>query len=106
MSQIWKNFRINLMYWRFRYITRNRLRFQSWYRRRQPARPRYRPRASATSVYHRSSGRAWIFLLALVVLLTAINVVGNHYNVGSGLLYAVSTLVVVLAIYLALRTAS
>ena len=66
MGRVLKNLRINFMYWRFRYITRNRLRLQSWLRRKQPTHG-YRPRANAAVVYHRSGRRTWGFLLAMVL---------------------------------------
>lgn len=108
MKNVWKTFRVNMMYWRFRHVTRNRLRFQSWYRRRQPVRmPRSKPsayRASASVVYRRSSRRTWAALLVMVVVLTALQYLGNHSNLGSSLIWGLSSLVVVGAIYWALRS--
>jgi hypothetical protein len=102
----WKNFRINLMYWRFRHITRNRLRLQTWYRsrRRQPV-PSYRPRGSAISVYRHSARRTWIILIALVAILTALRVLSWHVTIGSSLVFTLDALAVVLAVYLAIRAA-
>ncbi len=102
MRRLWKNFQVNLMYWRFRHITRNRLRLQSWYRRQQPTRS-FRPRGSAAYVYRRSGRRSWIALLAMVALLTALRVWSNHNSVSSTLVYFLSALFIVGAIYGALR---
>ncbi|GAC1467979.1 MAG: hypothetical protein NVS2B16_16550 [Chloroflexota bacterium] len=103
MSRMIKDLRTNMMYWRFRYITRNRLRLQSaWYRRRQP-RPVYRPRATAPFVYRRSSSKTWIALLVMVAMLTAISVATNRGYVPSGLNSLASVLVVIAAIYWATK---
>jgi hypothetical protein len=111
MSRIWKGVKVWFLYWRFRNITRNRLRLQAWYRKRQPMggyRPRgisydTRPRASAAYVYRRSSGRSWALLLGMVVILTLLRYLGNQGELSSTLVYALSTLTVVLALYAALR---
>jgi hypothetical protein len=108
MNRIWKDFRTNLMYWRFRNITRNRMRLQSWWRaRRQPAPERaarsYRPPGGAAWVYRRSSRSSWIALLVMVALLTAISVLAGRGYLNPSLGYALSTLVVVGALYWALR---
>lgn len=101
--RMWKSFRTNMMYWRFRYITRNRLRLQSWYnRRRQPA-PSYRPRGVSTFVYRRSGRRSWIALLVMVILLTALHVAGHYTTISSAVSYLASTLIVIGCIYWALR---
>ena len=108
MSRLWKTFKTNWMYWRFRYITRNRMRLQtSWNRRRNRgagARP-YRPlpRASAQFVYSRSPRRTWMVLGTMVAILTVLRVYVNHVYVSPGLVYSVGTLVVVGAAYWALR---
>lgn len=104
MSRLWKDFRTNMMYWRFRYITRNRLRFQSWLaRRRQPQAPTgYRPRASATYVTHSSRRATWIAVGVMVVLLTLLRTYGDRF-ISPTLIWPLGTLVVVLAIYWALR---
>ncbi len=102
MSRIWKDFRTNLMYWRFRHVTRNRLRVQSWARQRRAA-PTARPRASATYVYHRSGRRTWIALLVMVALLTLIQVLPRYVALAPSLGWGLSALVVVGAIYWALR---
>ncbi len=103
MNRYWKDFRTNFMYWRFRHITRNRLRLKTWYsRRRAPAAPS-RPRGSASNVYRRSSHRPWIALLVMVVLLTVIGVLPRYVALSSSLTFGLSALVVVGAIYWALR---
>jgi hypothetical protein len=105
MRQAWKNFRINLMYWRFRNITRNRLRLQAWYRRRQPM-TGYRPRGTAAFVRRRSSRQTWIALLVMVILLTAIRVHVNNQGLSQTLVYLLTVVVIVGAIYWALRGVS
>ena len=102
MKRLWKDFRTNLMYWRFRHITRNRLRLQSWYRRQQPIAP-YRPRASAYVVYRRNSRKTWVTLLATVAVLTALRVASAQASVSPTLIYLCSLLVIVGAIYWAMR---
>lgn len=104
MIGLWKRFRVNLMYWRFRHVTRNRLRFQAWYRqRRRPPSYGYRPRGGAAHVYRRSGKRVWIILLATVGVLTALRVLSFHVSVGGGLVYLLSALVIIAAIYWAMR---
>jgi hypothetical protein len=103
MIRLWKNFRVNLMYWRFRHITRNRLRLQSWWNRRQKPTRAYRPRGTAAYVYHRSPRRAWVALLVLVSVLTAVTVVGRHIGLAETIIYIVNTLVIVGALYWAVR---
>lgn len=99
-----KELRTNFMYWRFRYITRNRLRIQSWWaRRRQPTRQPYRPRASAQFVRHRSGRRSWISLLVMMVLLTALQVWSHHMLINPSLVYLLGTVIVVGTIYWTLR---
>lgn len=102
MSRIWKDFRTNLMYWRFRHITRNRLRLQTWARHRGSV-PVPRPRASAAYVYHRSGRRVWIVLLVMVALLTAIQVLPQYVALAPSLSWGLSALVVVGAVYWALH---
>src|SRR5579884_645740 len=103
MKRLWKDFRTNLMYWRFRNITRNRLRLQSWWARRRQlspvptARP-YRPRGGATFVHRRTEKRSWIALFIMVLLLTGLGVVGKYLAISGSLIYALSALVVVGAI--------
>lgn len=103
MSRMLKDLRTNMMYWRFRYVTRNRLRLQSaWYRRRQP-RPVYRPRASATFVYRRSTRKLWIALLVMVGVLTALSIASQRQLLSPTLSYAASSLVIIASIYWALK---
>jgi hypothetical protein len=107
--RLWKDFRTNMMYWRFRYVTRNRLRFRQWLNRRRSA-PRavpsytgYRERGAAFRVYRSSWQRSWAALGAMVILLTALKVGVDQTTVNPGLVYALGTLVVVGCIYGALR---
>jgi hypothetical protein len=90
------------MYWRFRYITRNRHRFQSWMRQRRPS-TGYRPRGAAAHVSRRSGRRTWLALIALIVLLTALSALAHRVYINPALVYAVGTLIVVGSIYWALR---
>ena len=104
MRQIWKDFRVNLMYWRFRHITRNRLRFQAWFRqRRQPRAFGYRPRGGAAFVYRRSGRRTWTALLVMVCALTALRVLSWHVDISGSLVYLLSALVIIGTFYWALR---
>lgn len=96
------------MYWRFRYFTRNRLRLQSWMtRRRQPspvsAARGYRPPGAAAWVYRRSSRRTWIALLVMVACLTALKFLGGGGAISPYLVSTLSILVIVGALYWALR---
>ncbi len=102
MSRIWKDFRTNLMYWRFRHITRNRLRLQTWAQRRGAV-PVARPRASAAYVYHRSGKRTWAALLIMVALLTALQVLPRYVAIAPSLTWGLGALVVVSAAYWALQ---
>ena len=108
MSRAWKSLRTNMMYWRFRYVTRNRLRLQSWWYRRRHSQPQapssYRPRASATYVAYGTRRRTWIALIVMVLLLAILRTYGNTY-ISPSLVWPLETLVVVLAIYWALRGA-
>ncbi len=109
--KLWKSFRVNLMYWRFRYITRNRLRLQAWWNSRR--RPKvttgsssFRPRASAMyyPVGASSSQRhSWIAFGAMIVLLTALTSVAGQIYIAPTLVYAIGTLILVGCIYWGLR---
>lgn len=115
--RVWKNLKTNWMYWRFRYITRNRLRLRSWWNHRRSSLPgtrspglrmqtpgnTYRPRASAQYITPRSSRRAWGLLLVMVVALTALSAWANSTYVSPALVYAIGSLVVVATVYTALR---
>lgn len=110
MNGRWKEFRTNMMYWRFRHITRNRMRLRSWWQRHRPrargAVPRpsmYRERGQASVVYRGSTRNSWTALLAMVSLLTALSVYVNHIFVNSGFVYLIESLIVVGSIYWALR---
>ncbi len=110
MKKLWKDFRVNLMYWRFRHVTRNRLRLQSWWNaRRRPSRPvsPYRERGSAMYASGRpgANRHSWLILLIMVVLLTALTVYANSTFIAPGLVYAVGALIVAGCIYWALRGA-
>jgi|SRR5579875_786478 len=105
MIQLWKNFRVNLMYWRFRHITRNRLRFQAWMRqRRQTPVTGFRPRGSARIVRYHNSQRTWVIFLIMVAVLTALQVAGSRSDISGTLLWGLSGLTIVAAIYAALRS--
>ncbi|HLJ67644.1 MAG TPA: hypothetical protein VKX16_09840 [Chloroflexota bacterium] len=111
MKKLWKDFRTNLMYWRFRNITRNRLRLKAWWAKRRPvarAVPRphyvpYRERGTASYVYRGSQRRSLTALLVMVGLLTALTAVAQHTYINPGIVYAIGALVVVAAVYWALR---
>ena len=117
MSQRWKDVRTNWMYWRFRHITRNRLRLRNWWNSRssslrarrtslnpgQRSAAQYRPRATSAMVYGHSSHRAWGLLLGMVLALTALSVWANSTYVSPGVVYGIGSLVVVAAVYLGLR---
>jgi hypothetical protein len=110
MSKLWKNLRTNMMYWRFRYITRNRLRLRSWLALRKGPRmtivpPRPRERAVASYSYQHSARGTWLALLAMVLLLTGLKVLANYYYIIPSIVYAIGMLIVVGAIYLSLRRA-
>jgi hypothetical protein len=112
MIRLWKRLRTNMMYWRFRYVTRNRLRMRQWWSRhkpaRRPARPVYsgaRGRGTAAFVYHGSARRSWTAMAALVILLTALTYLVGKTYVNPGLVYLAGTIVVVGSIYYALRGA-
>lgn len=101
--KLWKDLRVNFMYWRFRNITRNRLRLQSWwYRRRQPS-STYRPRGAATFVYRHSARRTWLALLVMIALLTLLGEAGKHYPINPTLSYALSAFIIIAAVYWALK---
>ena len=110
MSKLWKAFRISLMYWRFRHMTRNRLRFQSWWNvRRRTSRPvsPYRERGTALHAYSRTSvsRKSWTALLVMVVLLTALRVYSDSTNIAPGLVYITGLAVIAGCIYWAVRAA-
>jgi hypothetical protein len=117
MIRMWKSLKTNSMYWRFRYITRNRLRLRSWWNhqrnsigsRRSPVRRMqapgnlHPPRASAMYVSGRSSKRAWGLLLGMVLALTALSAWANSTYVSPAVVYGIGSLVVVATVYTALR---
>jgi hypothetical protein len=117
MSRVWKNLKTNWMYWRFRYITRTRLRLRAWWNHRRASfagvrsrvlqiqRPgdTYRPRASAAFVSRRSSRRVWGLLLGMVLALTALSAWANSTYVAPAVVYGIGSLVIVAAAYAALR---
>jgi hypothetical protein len=63
----------------------------------------YRPRGSAAFVYGRSSKRAWGLLLGMVLALTALSAWANSTYVPPAVVYGIGSLVVVGAVYVALR---
>lgn len=109
--KLWKSFRVNMMYWRFRYITRNRLRLQAWWNTRRRARPAggsstFRPRASAMyyPVGSQSSQRQSLLAFgAMILLLTALTSVAGQVYIAPSLVYAIGTLIIVGCIYWGLR---
>ncbi|MGH2442276.1 MAG: hypothetical protein ACRDFX_03810 [Chloroflexota bacterium] len=113
--KLWKDFRTNLMYWRFRHITRNRLRLRSWWSHqhlsgRLNRSPRTstpyagsRWRGTATYVQYRSPKRTWMLLIGMVILLTLLQVWAQHTVIAPVLIYALGVLIVVGAMYTALR---
>lgn len=117
MSRRWKDLKTNSMYWRFRYVTRNRLRLRAWWNHRrnalqgqrsrslgaQRAGASYRPRGSVTFVSARSSKRAWGLVLGMVLALTALSTWANSTVVAPALVYGIGSLVVVGTVYVALR---
>ena len=116
MKKLLRDFRTNLMYWRFRNITRNRLRLKTWWARRRVspragARSRfggyapYRERGTASYVYRGSQRRSITALLAMVILLTALTTAARYVYIVPGLAYLAGALIVVGAIYWALRGA-
>ena len=105
MIQLWKNLRVNLMYWRFRHVTRNRLRLQAWLRqRRPPPRLGYRPRGSARVVRYHNAQRTWAIFIALVVVLTALQILGARSEINGTLVWGLSVVAVIAALYAALQS--
>lgn len=105
MNKAWRNFRTSLIYWRFRYITRNRLRFRSWISRRNAPQMVIvpRPRATASYVHQHSVRRTWALLIGMTLILTALKVLASEVYIFPSLVYAVGALVVVGAVYSAVR---
>ena len=108
MSKAWKNLRTNMMYWRFRFVTRNRLRLHAWWlARRGPklhAVPTYpRDRGMSYRPYHHSSRDTWITLLVVVALLTGLKVLASRVFVYPSVMYALGAAVVIGGVYLTLR---
>lgn len=117
MSRRWKDLKTNWMYWRFRYVTRNRLRLRAWWNHRRPSLAvrrspstrmqspggTYRPRGSSAFVYGHSSKRAWGLLLGMVIALTALSAWANSTYVSPAVVYGIGSLVVVATVYAALR---
>jgi hypothetical protein len=113
VRRLWKDLRTNMMYWRFRHITRNRLRLKNWWSRTRPSgrRPRIRSttyprsmeRGSAARVYRGSQRRSLTAFAVLVLLLTALSALAQHVYITPGLVYLMGTLIVVGSIYYALR---
>ncbi|MGI8968517.1 MAG: hypothetical protein ACR2GA_05360 [Chloroflexota bacterium] len=111
MKNIWKEFRTNTMYWRFRYVTRNRLRLRSWWLHNKPnsrtmrSAQQWRPRASAATPMYVQEGsvrRTWIVFLVMVACLTAIRIAGQNTSLNPTLGSIADALIIVAAIYAAL----
>lgn len=113
MGRGWKHLRTNWMYWRFRYVTRNRLRLRNWWSHHRLGRPgarsvpysgvRGRGTASVLRYTDSSSRRSWLIFLVMTAMLTAV-----HMAVAKGVLAGsiggvVDTVIVVGALYIALR---
>jgi hypothetical protein len=103
MSGLFRRMRENWMYWRFRNITRNRMRLQSWWNRRRSGSMPYRPRASAQTIYSTRSRRSLIAFAALILLLTALTSAERYVYISPPLGYGLGTLIVVGSLYWALR---
>jgi hypothetical protein len=105
----WKDLRTNLMYWRFRHITRNQHRLRAWWQRRRPgsrSTPKYPyspARGMASHVYRGSQRRSWTAFLGMVVALTALTYAAGQWGLPSGLVPLFGMLVICGAIYWALR---
>src|SRR5437660_4043607 len=102
----WKELRTNFMYWRFRHVTRNRLRLKSWWARTRPSGRRSRPRGIAYArpmerglanrvVYRSSQRQSLIAVAGLVIGLTALTELARHVFISPGIVYLVGTLVVI-----------
>ncbi|HEX8917512.1 MAG TPA: hypothetical protein VF898_03335 [Chloroflexota bacterium] len=106
MKRLWNRLYNNhIIYWRFRYVTRTRLRLQSWYRRRRPGVPtrQYRPRASASVVRYQTSRRSWLILALMVCALTALSVIGHRTDVNHLLIYVAQVGVILASLYAAVQ---
>ncbi len=113
MSRRLKELRTNWMYWRFRHVTRNRLRLRSWWSRqrhsphlgagRTSGSFQTKPRGSASYVHFRSARKTWIALLGMILALTALSALVQRSYVNPGIVYLVGTLIVIAAIYWAMR---
>ena len=89
MKGLWKKFRTNLLYWRFRYVTRNRLRLQQAFNRRTaPTAVPYRGRATALYPGVRASRLTWIAFLLVVCILTALQVAETRALISHTLMLA------------------
>jgi hypothetical protein len=114
MMRLWRDLRTNMMYWRFRHVTRNRLRLKSWWARRRPNGRRLQPggptyarpfeRGLASRVYGSSQRRSLTAFAALVILLTALSALANRVFISPGLVYLIGTLIIIGCIYYALRS--
>jgi hypothetical protein len=105
MSHPVKRLRTNMMYWRFRYVTRNRIKLQAWWNRRRHPRPgAVRPRGGAAIVYRHTARRTWIALVSMVGLLTALSVaIDQGFSINSYLAYGVKWGIIIGAVYWALQ---
>src|SRR5579884_3025958 len=109
----WKDLRTNFMYWRFRNITRNRLRLKNWWARNRPGVKRNPPkgviyarpfeRGLASRVYGGSQRRSLTAFAGLVLGLTALSALAQHVFISPGIVYLIGTLIVIGCIYYALR---
>jgi hypothetical protein len=61
------------------------------------------PRGSASYVHYRSARKTWIALLGMILALTALSALVQRSYVNPGIVYLVGTLIVIAAIYWAMR---
>lgn len=106
--QVWKELRTRWMYWRYRYITRNRQRMVArWsYRRSQPAlRHHYHPRGQSEYTTGRQSNRprqTWLVLVVTVLAIATFQYLAGRYGLARDLIFLVDVGILILA-YVAWR---
>src|SRR5436309_14205044 len=99
MNRLWRNFRTNWMYWRYRNITQRRQRLQMWMSRRGKRQPAARPRRERGTavprynVYGRSARSSQLAFVALVLLLTALKVLADQVFISPGIVYGIVSLI-------------
>jgi hypothetical protein len=101
--QAWKELRIRWMYWRYRYITRNRQRLMArWWRLRSPGRrptyePVYRARGQAAWVSTRRGGRTWLILAVTVVAISIFQHYAHQRGLSTDITFLVDVAILILA---------